>query len=137
MDGQISPDLMKLMQGGDQKAGNMAPAGTPASTPQQNEGERMQAHARVQMGMSLLEQALVAFGSGSEEGKAVLASLKALSGKFGSDREKGRELIPSEVMNLVGGMPGNMGGGPAAGPGGGGMPPPPGGPAPGGMPGMA
>lgn len=126
----ISPDMMKLMQGGG-TAQNMPPDASPGTQPQQNEGERMQAHAKVQMAMTLLEQSLVAFGSSSEDGRAVLTCLKALS-KFGSDREKGRDLIPSEIMNLVGSLPGQAGGAMMAPPGGGGMQPP------GGMPpGMA
>lgn len=146
MDGQpqggqtISPDLMKLMQGGDKSAGNMPPVSSSGSSPQENEGEKLQAHARVQMGMTLLEQSLSAFGAGSPEGQSILSALKALGGKFGHDREKGREIIPSEVMNLVGGMPGGAGGAPAGGPGGGMPPPPPGGGMPGGgatPPGMA
>jgi hypothetical protein len=119
--GDVSPDMMKLMQSG--REGNMPPADSPGTSDQGNEGERMQAHAKVQMAMTLLEQTVVAFGSGSEEGKSVLTSLKALGHKFGSDREKGRELIPSEVMNLVGNMPGKAGGSQSSPPPGGGMPP--------------
>lgn len=117
--GEISPDMMKLMQGGG--AANMPPSGTPSADDQGNAGEKMQAQAKVQMAMTLLEQTIMAFGSGSEEGKAVLTSLKALGHKFGTDREKGRELIPSEIMNLVGNLPGKAGGSPATPPGGGGM----------------
>ncbi len=128
---------MKMMQGGE-AGGNMPPAGTANVSPQENEGQKMQAGAKVQMAMTLLEQALVAFGSGSEEGQSVIKSLNSLGGKFGTDREKGRELIPSEIMNLVGDLPGRAGGSPMAPPGGGmspaAMPP---GMAGGGMPPLA
>lgn len=134
MDGQgqdISPDLMKLMQG-DQTAGNMPPADTQATSQQPNEGEKMQAHAKVQMAMKLLEQSIMAFGSSSEEGKSVLRSLTALGHKFGKGEDKGSDLIPSEIMNLVGSLPGQAGGSAMAPPPGGGMQPPGGQP-----PGMA
>jgi len=113
--------MMKLMQGG--REGNTPPADSSGASDQGNEGERMQAQAKVQMAMTILEQTIMAFGSGSEEGKAVLKALNALGHKFGSNRDKGRELIPSEVMNLVGNLPGKAGGSQSAPPPGGGMPP--------------
>jgi hypothetical protein len=100
----IPPELMKLMQGGGQGA-NLPPKTSPMSTPQPNEGEKQGAMVQVQMAMSLLEQTLSSFGSDSEEGQAVLTSLKTLGSKFASKREKGRDLIPSEIMNLVASMP--------------------------------
>jgi hypothetical protein len=95
---------MKLMQGGGAGA-QMPPRTSPMSTPQPNEGEKQGASVQVQMAMDLLEQTLSAFGSESDEGQAVLTALKSLGGKFGSKREKGRDLIPSEIMNLVSSMP--------------------------------
>ena len=75
------------------------------STPQENKGEQKGAMVQVQMAIDILEQALPAFGSETEEGHAVLDALKGLSKKFASKRDKGRELIPSEIMNLVSSMP--------------------------------
>jgi len=61
--------------------------------------------AQVQMATKILEQTLPAFGSDTEEGKSVLDALRNLGKKFGQASEKGRDLIPAEIMNLVGGMP--------------------------------
>lgn len=99
----ISPEMMDMMQ--KQRAGNAPPASAPMSTPQDNAGDKQGAMAQVQMATKILEQTLAAFGSGSDEGKAVLDALTKLNKSFGSSSEKGRDLIPSEIMNLVGGMP--------------------------------
>jgi hypothetical protein len=75
------------------------------STPQSNEGDKQGAMAQVQMATKILEQTLAAFGSGSDEGKSVLGALTTLNKAFGASSEKGRDLIPSEIMNMVGSMP--------------------------------
>jgi len=103
MTGEMSPELMQMMQQKD--GGQTPPASSPMSTPQSPEGDKQGAMAQVQMATKILEQTLTAFGSGSEEGKAVLESLTKLNKAFGSSSEKGRDLIPSEIMNMVGGMP--------------------------------
>ena len=100
----ISPqmmDMMKQQQGGAQQP----PVSAPMSTPQPNEGEKQGAMAQVQMATKILEQTLAAFGSGSDEGKAVLEALTKLNKSFGESSDKGRDLIPSEVMNMVGSLP--------------------------------
>lgn len=100
----VPPELMKLMQGG-QAGGQMPPVSSPMSTPQSNEGEKQGAMAQIQMATKILEQTLAAFGSETEEGQAVLDALRGLGKKFGSSGEKGRDLIPAEIMNMVSGMP--------------------------------
>ena len=133
MPDQIPPELMQAMQGGGgQPGGAPAGAGTPPppsgpvsapmSTPQDNAGEKHAAMSQVQMAVKLLEQTIAPFGSDSDEGKTILDVLKKLSGTFGESQDKGRALIPSEIMNLVSGMPQGAGG------------PPPGAGAPPGMP---
>lgn len=92
---------MMKKQGG----GQMPPVSSPMSTPQPNEGEKQGAMAQVQMATKILEQTLAAFGSDTEEGMAVLDALRGLGKKFGASSEKGRDLIPSEIMNMVGSMP--------------------------------
>ena len=112
MDGQqIDPKLMALMQGDKGSQGNNPPAAAPMATPQESEGKKQGASAQVQMAIAILEQTLSSFGSGSEEGEAVLKALTTLGHKFGSQREKGRELIPSEIMNLMSTLPQGAGGG--------------------------
>jgi hypothetical protein len=125
----IDPKLMELMQGGQQSKGNNPPAAAPMATPQPEEGKKQGASAQIHMAIAILEQTLSSFGSGSEEGEAVLKALTTLGHQFGSEREKGRELIPSEIMNLMSTLPQGAG-----------APPPQAQPkpgmAPGGMPGM-
>lgn len=132
---QIDPQLMALMQqGGAGAAGpgaQMPPVSSPMSTPQPAEGDKQGGMVQVQMAMDLLEQTLPMFGSDSEEGKAILSALTGMSKKFSSNREKGRELIPSEIKNLVASLPQSAGG--AGGAGAAGAPP---GAAPGMPPGM-
>ena len=128
MPDQIPPELMQAMQGGGQAPGAGAtpppsgPVSAPMSTPQDNAGEKHAAMSQVQMAVKLLEQTIAPFGSDSDEGKTILDVLKKLSGTFGESQDKGRALIPSEIMNLVSGMPQGAGG------------PPPGAGAPPGMP---
>ena len=107
----IPPELMQMMRGGAKPgAGNVPPVGSPMSTPQPAEGDKQGAMAQVQMAVKILEQTLVAFGSDTEEGKAVLHSLSTLSKQFGKTKDSGRALIPSEIMNLVAGIPKGAGG---------------------------
>lgn len=141
----VPPELMSLIAGGAGKGGAPqampgqmpgapgAPAGgSPMSTPQPAQGEKQSAMVNVSIAMDLLEQTLPALGSESEEGKAVLGVLSALSKKFGHSRAKSQELVPAELMQLMASMPKPPGGMPGGA--GGGMPGMPGG-APGGPPG--
>ena len=101
---QIPPELMKLVQG--QKGAQQPPRTSPMSTPQQNEGEKQGALPKVVMAMKVLEGTLQALGADTDEGQAVISALKTLGGKFGEkSREKGSDLISSELANLVSGLP--------------------------------
>ena len=91
---------------------NAAPPGGPMSTPQPKEGVTQAAKVNVQMASKLLEQALSAFGSQTEEGKAILNSLRLLSKQFGEGSDKAKSLIPAELMQLMQEIPG-AGAGPA------------------------
>lgn len=102
---------MKLMGGGAQTGGapaagtpatgDGAPVGAPMTTPQPNEGAQQGAQVDIALALDLLEKALPAFGSESEEGKAVLAALSGLSRKFGQQRDKAQQLIPAELQQLM------------------------------------
>ena len=111
---QIDPQLMALMQQGGQGAGapgaQMPPVSSPMSTPQPAEGDKQGGMVQVQMAMDLLEQTLPMFGHDSDEKKAILSALTGMSKTFASNREKGRELIPSEIKNLVASLPQSAGG---------------------------
>lgn len=66
--------------------------------------------AQVAMALELLQHALPQVGSHTEEGKSLLRALTQLSKHFGKPKQK--ELIPSEVAQLVGSVPQVGGGGP-------------------------
>lgn len=92
-------------------SGNVAPVSAPMSTPQPNAGEKQQAMIKVQQAMDLLEQALPDFGSESEEGGEILQTLSKLGKKFGgANRARSNELMPAELMNLLGSLPQGPGG---------------------------
>jgi hypothetical protein len=94
------------------------------STPQPAAGEKQSAMLKVQQAMDLLEQSLPDFGSESEEGGEILKTLSTLGKKFGgANRARNNELMPAELMNLIGSLPQGPGGL---------TPPMPGGAAPGG-----
>lgn len=91
--------------------GNVAPVSAPMSSPQPNAGEKQQAMIKVQQAMDLLEQALPDFGSESEEGGELLKTLSMLGKKFGgANRARSNELMPAELMNLIGSLPQGPGG---------------------------
>jgi hypothetical protein len=52
------------------------------------------------MVIPLLTKALVALKATSDEGKAILAALRALAGAFGSGQDE--ELAPAALMQLMG-----------------------------------
>jgi hypothetical protein len=58
--------------------------------------------------VTMLEEALPAFGSESEQGAAILSCLSKLS-KFVAKKDQS-ELVPAEVMQMVSSLP-QMGGG--------------------------
>lgn len=100
----MSPEMMNA------PGGNQPPSGGPMSTPQPKEGLQQAAMVKISMTLQMLEQALPAFGSASEQGKAILNALKTLTNTFGKSRAEGDKMIPAELMELVQGMKG----GPAA-----------------------
>lgn len=125
----VSPELMAQMQKGlppgmGPPGGQMPPVSSPMSTPQPNEGEKQGAMTQVQMAMDILERSLPAFGSESEEGSTVIDALAKLGKRFGgAQRAKSKEMMPSEIMNMVASLPkGPMGAHPIP-PGAGGPPP--------------
>jgi len=138
----MNPELMKLMSGnpGGSPSDASPPQGAPMSSPQPKAGQKQGAMVNVAIAMDLLEQALPGLSTESPEGQTVLAALKGLSQHFKHEREKGKELVPQEIMQMMQSLPETKGMMPGQGgmPGGGAKPPMPGGmPPPGGMPGQA
>ena len=91
-----------MRQGGGQQPGGpppSGPAGSPMPKPQEAEGKKAQAMAVVSIAVSQLENALLLFGSSSDEGAAILKSLGGLS-KISTKRDS-NELIPAELQQLI------------------------------------
>ena len=141
MPGQMNPELMKLVgsAGGGQAPGaapagppgmppgspQSAPVSSPMAKPEPKEGDKMGAMVQVQMATKILEKTLQGFGSQSPEGQTIIEVLGKLSKTFGHNKDKGNELIPAELMSLIGSiMPKGQGAGgpPGMPPGGGGIP---------------
>lgn len=106
---QASPDLMKLMGGGGAKPGAAQPAsGAPVTAgmtnPQQDAGRQQAAMIDIGMAMDMLERALPAFGSETDEGMALMESLQKLNKKFGEKRGGAKDLMPAELQQLMAGM---------------------------------
>jgi len=80
------------------------------STPQQKSGLQAAAITNVHIAVNMLEEALPAFGSESEEGADILRALSILRKHL--VRKDTSDLIPAEVMQMVSRLP-QMGGGTA------------------------
>jgi hypothetical protein len=91
-------------------------------TPQQPKGEEASAHAKIQVAIRLLEEQLVALGSTSKSGKAVMKALHTLASEFGQSEDKAQAIMPAELKSALLAPAGGE-----AGPPGGGAAPPPGG----------
>lgn len=100
------------------------------STPQQPKGQQEGAKVDALMAVKMLERTLPAFGSQSDEGKAVLKAISALAKAFGRAEDKTQELMPAEMKTLLAGLSGPGAAGPPPGaappgpPAGAGAPPP-------------
>jgi hypothetical protein len=106
------------------------PTASPMSTPEPKMGSQEGAMINLSMAMDLIEQALPALGSESEQGQKALAAIRSLTGVIGQRKGKTNELQQSEILQMLQSLPKGvgpdaMGSPPMAGPAGGGMPPPP------------
>lgn len=81
------------------------PMGAPMLTPEEKKGDQASAKVNVQMAMDLMQQALVAFGAESVEGKKILDVLSSLARVFGETANTSRELIPAEIMQMIQSLP--------------------------------
>ncbi len=75
------------------------PSGSPMAQPSANDGAKQMGAVNVESAMQMLEQALPALSSNSEEGKAVLEALSKLSKHF--NRQKSKDLVPAQLMELA------------------------------------
>lgn len=85
-----------------------APMAAPMATPTPPAGRQETARAHVNIAMTMLEQALPAFGTQTPEGAAILKVLSSLAKDFG--QKDSSDLVPAQIMEMVRGMP-QMGGG--------------------------
>jgi len=130
----VPPELMKMMAGagggappaggapggappgmpgaGGGASGGGAPAqpprAAPMSTPQDKKGLKAAAQTNVHIAVNMLEEALSAYGSESEEGGSILTAITKLRKLFG--KQDSSDLVPAEIMQMVSRMP-QMGGG--------------------------
>ena len=132
----VPPELMKMMQAGAGGAALSAPGGAqgaappgmpgaggaaggggapaqppraaPMSTPQDKKGLKAAAQTNVHIAVNMLEEALSAYGSESEEGGSILTAITKLRKLFG--KQDSSDLVPAEIMQMVSRMP-QMGGG--------------------------
>ena len=74
------------------------PIAAPMSTPEPKMGSREAALINIGMAMDLIEQSLPALGSESEEGKAVLNAIRAMTSIIGKKQMKTLESLIREVL---------------------------------------
>jgi len=77
------------------------PAASPMTTPQPQEGLQKAARVEVQIAIKQLQKTLPAFPIESNENKAVMNALRALTNAFGKTESQDRELIPAEILQLL------------------------------------
>lgn len=75
------------------------PQGAPMAQPTPNEGARQMAAVQVEAAMQMLEQALPALGSNTEEGAAVLRAMGTLSKSF--QRSRSKDLVPAQIAEMA------------------------------------
>jgi hypothetical protein len=81
------------------------PMASPMSTPEPKMGNREASMINISMAMDLLEQALPALGSESDEGQKLLGAVRSLTGIIGAKKSKVNELQPTEIMQMLQNLP--------------------------------
>jgi len=81
------------------------PMGSPMSTPEPKMGNREAAMINLSMAQDLLEQALPAVGSDSEEGRSILNAIGTINKVIGPKKSKTNELQPTEIMQMLQTLP--------------------------------
>jgi len=81
------------------------PMGSPMSTPEPKMGNREAAMINLSMAQDLLEQALPAVGSDSDEGRSILNAIGVINKVIGPKKSKTNELQPTEIMQMLQTLP--------------------------------
>lgn len=109
----VSPEIMQANGGGKPPPGappgaapEQPPAAAPMMSPQVPHGAQEDSKVNCLLAQKLLEKALPPFGSGSEEGKAILKAISALAKAFGKQESSTEELTPAEKMQMLQGLAG-------------------------------
>lgn len=102
---QENSDIPSPEQAGSSADSGTPPMASPMSTPEPKLGSKEAAHINIQMAMDLLEQSLPALGSESDEGQQIMKSLGSLHKVFGKREAKNRELMPSEILQMIQTLP--------------------------------
>jgi hypothetical protein len=95
--------------GGGPATGNLPPQTAPTSAPIQQVGDEAAGSEACRFCIKILRQALVKFGIGSKQEKAIMNAMKALSHEFGqqeNDDSSNKVLAAMQVMRAKGGAPG-------------------------------
>jgi hypothetical protein len=74
--------------------------------PARKEGNLAGARADLQVVLKKLTQSLQTFAPSTEEGKAIMKAIGALTKAFGETEGKDKELMPAEIMQAVSGLAG-------------------------------
>lgn len=81
------------------------PMASPMSTPEPKMGNKEAAMINLSMAQDLLEQALPAVGSSSDEGRAILSAISAINKTLGTRKNKTNELQQSEILQMLQTLP--------------------------------
>src|SRR5271156_3596090 len=85
-----------------------SPGAAPMSSPQDKRGVKAAAQTNLHIAVNMLEEALPAFGSESEEGSNIIKALNILAKMIA--KKDTSDLVPAEVLQMVRRLP-QMGGG--------------------------
>jgi len=113
--GTLPPQAPTEQAGGVQAPGATAPMGGPMATPQPKMGEQMKAKASIEMAIKVLGMSQAAFEPMGEEAKAVRKALDILAKAFGGTAHDAKDLVPTEIAQLMQGMKPPQGAPPAGG----------------------
>jgi hypothetical protein len=95
-----APDM-----GGGMSDTSAPPMASPMSTPEPKMGNREAAMINLSMAQDLIEQALPAIGSDSDDGRAALAAISAINKVIGAKKAKTNELQPAEILQMLQNLP--------------------------------
>lgn len=78
-------------------------------TPQQAKGDQASADAGVQVALRLLERAMVAHGSDTPKGGAIMKCIHDLTKYFAHDEDRAQSIMPAELKSALMGGTGDAG----------------------------